>query len=135
MCRVYCDTCVYVDLFEGRKDRFRDLGEFALSLFRKIREKEYKLIISDWLLYEIKKLNHEENFNDFLKQFEDESLIKVERSNEDERKARQLSPSNFPDAMHVILAKKADAIYLVTRNIQDFAEFCKIIEIVTPESL
>jgi len=135
MCRVYCDTCVYVDLFEGRKDRFRDLGEFALSLFRKIREKEYKLIISDWLLYEIKKLNHEENFNDLLKQFEDESLIKVERSNEDERKARQLSPSNFPDAMHVILAKKADAIYLVTRNIQDFAEFCKIIEIVTPESL
>lgn len=135
MCRVYCDTCVYVDLFEGRKDRFRDLGEFALSLFRKIREKEYKLIISDWLLYEIKKLNHEENFNDFLKQFEDESLIKVERSNEDERKARQLSPSNFPDAMHVILAKKADAIYLVTRNIQDFAEFCKIIEIATPESL
>ena len=135
MCRVYCDTCVYVDLFEGRKDRFRDLGEFALSLFRKIREKEYKLIISDWLLYEIKKLNHEENFNDLLKQFEDESLIKVERSKEDERKARQLSPSNFPDAMHVILAKKADAIYLVTRNIQDFAEFCKIIEIATPESL
>lgn len=135
MCRVYCDTCVYVDLFEGRKDRFRDLGEFALSLFRKIREKEYKLIISDWLLYEIKKLNHEENFNDLLKQFEDESLIKVEISNEDERKARQLSPSNFPDAMHVILAKKADAIYLVTRNIQDFAEFCKIIEIATPESL
>jgi len=135
MCRIYCDTCVYVDLFEGRKDRFRDLGEFALSLFRKIREKEYKLIISDWLLYEIKKLNHEENFNDLLKQFEDESLIKVEISNEDERKARQLSPSNFPDAMHVILAKKADAIYLVTRNIQDFAEFCKIIEIATPESL
>jgi len=135
MCRVYCDTCVYIDLFEGRKDRFRDLGEFALSLFRKIREKEYKLIISDWLLYEIKKLNHEENFNDLLKQFEDESLIKVERSKEDERKARQLSPSNFPDALHVILAKKADAIYLVTRNIQDFAEFCKIIEIATPESL
>jgi len=135
MCRVYCDTCVYVDLFEGRKDRFRDLGEFALSLFRKIREKEYKLIISDWLLYEIKKLNHEENFNDLLKQFEDESLIKVERSKEDERKARRLSPSNFPDAMHVILAKKANAIYLVTRNIQDFAEFCKIIEIATPESL
>jgi len=135
MCRIYCDTCVYIDLFEGRKDRFRDLGEFALSLFRKVKEKEYKLIISDWLLYEIKKLNHEENFNDFLKQFEDESLIKVERSNEDERKARQLSPSNFPDAMHVILAKKADAIYLVTRNIQDFAEFCKIIEIATPESL
>jgi len=135
MCRVYCDTCVYVDLFEGRKDKFRDLGEFALSLFRKIREKEYKLIISDWLLYEIKKLNHEENFKDLLKQFEDEYLIKVERSKEDERKARQLSPSNFPDAMHVILAKKADAIYLVTRNIQDFAEFCKIIEIATPESL
>jgi len=25
MCRVYCDTCVYIDLFEGRKDKFRDL--------------------------------------------------------------------------------------------------------------
>jgi hypothetical protein len=135
MCRIYCDTCVYVDLFEGRKDKFRDLGEFALSLFRKVREKEYKLIISDWLLHEIRKLNHEENFNELIKQIEDEDLIKVERTKDDENKARQLSSSNFPDAMHVVLAKKANAIYLVTRNIQDFAEFCEIIEIATPESL
>jgi len=49
MCRIYCDTCVYIDLFEGRKDKFRDLGEFALNVFRQVREKKYTVVISDWL--------------------------------------------------------------------------------------
>lgn len=135
MCRIYCDACVYIDLFEGRKDRFRDLGEFALNVFRQVREKKYKLVISDWLLYELEKNEHQNNFRDLVSSFEKEHIINVERTYEDEQRARALSKTNFPDAMHVILAKKANAVYLVTRNIQDFAEFRDIIELVFPESL
>ena len=135
MCRIYCDTCVYIDLFEGRKDRFRDLGEFALSVFRQVRNKQYKLVISDWLLKELEKQDHHNNFRDLVKSFEAEHLINLELTSEDEKEARKLSSTNLPDAKHVILAKKANAIYLVTRNVQDFSEFRDIIEIVLPESL
>ena len=135
MTRIYCDTCVYIDLFEGRKDRFRDLGEFALSVFRKVKQKQYSLVISDWLLEEIKKQNHETHFVELIENLERDNVIQVERTKDDEAKARALSPGNYPDALHVILAQKGKAVYLVTRNIQDYAEFCKIIEIVFPESL
>ena len=132
---IYCDTCVYIDLFEGRKDKFRDLGEFALNVFRQVREKKYKLVISDWLLHELKKYDHEGNFNDLINSFEKNQLINIEKTPGDEQEARILSKTNFPDALHVVLAKKANAIYLVTRNVQDFVEFRDIIEIIFPESL
>ena len=136
MVRVYCDTCVYVDLFEGRKDRFRDLGEFALSFFNKVKDKQYKLVISDWIIEEFKKVSRNPSIIDeFIRDFEEEDLIKVQRDNNDEKKARKLSSSNFTDALHIVLAKKANAIILVTRNIQDFAEFQDLIEITVPESL
>ncbi len=135
MCRIYCDTNIYIDLFEGRKDRFRDLGEFALSVFRKVREKRYKLVVSDWLIDELKKYDHETNFLELLDSFEKSSTLKVETTKEDKNKARALFSKNYPDALHVILAKKANAIYLVTRNLQDFSEFREIIEITLPESL
>jgi predicted nucleic acid-binding protein len=134
MCRIYCDTNIYIDLFEGRTDRFRDLGEFALSVFRQVRDKKYKLVISDWLLQELTKYNHDKNFKELLATFEKDHILKIETTKEDKDKARALS-KNYPDALHVILAKKANAIYLVTRNLQDFSEFRDIIEITLPESL
>jgi predicted nucleic acid-binding protein len=124
-----------VDLFEGRKKKFRDWDEFALNVFRKVREKRYKLIISDWLLDELKKRNHDQNFNELIKTFEKENIIQVEVTPEDKKEARVLSSSNYPDALHVVLAKRANAIYLVTRNLKDFEEFRDIIEIVLPQSL
>ncbi|MBD3304392.1 hypothetical protein GF343_04555 [Candidatus Woesearchaeota archaeon] len=50
------------------------------------------------------------------------------------KKARVLS-SNYPDALHVVLAKKANAVYLVTRDIHYFTEFRDVIEISLPQSL
>lgn len=135
MDKLYVDTNIYRDLFEGRKDKFRDLGEFALNVFRKIREGQYSLVISDWVIEELRKGNHEDRINEFIKSFESDKVIKIVRTDEDEKQARDLSKSNYPDALHVILAKKGNAIYLVTRNIQDFAEFRNLIEIKIPEEL
>lgn len=135
MDKIYCDTCVYIDLFEGRHDRFNCWDEFALSLFNRVREKEYTLVISDWLLEELKKRDHDETFTNFIKEFEKNNLIRVETTAEDRKKARALSSSNYPDALHVVLAKKADAVYLVTRDIHYFSEFRDVIEISLPQSL
>lgn len=133
--RIYVDTNVYKDLFEGRKDRFRDLGEFALFTFRQVREGKYQLVVSDWVIEEFKRYCDEQVINRFLDDFKQEQVIRIVKTQEDEQKAQKLSSNNYSDALHVVLAKKGDCIYLVTQNIKHFAEFSDLIEVVLPESL
>lgn len=133
MDKIYVDTNVYLDLFLGRKDRYLPLDEFALCAFDKIKKGKYALVISDWVIEELIKHCNEKIINDFLRNFN--GVIQIKRTSEDEDSARKLSPTNYPDALHVILAKKENCFYLVTRNLRDFAEFQEIIEIVTPEYL
>lgn len=133
--RIYCDTCVYRDLFEGRKGRWLDFGEVALNVFKQVKDKKYNLVISSWVIDEFKKYKNEKILLDFIKTFEEQSIIRIEKTKEDEDQARKLSKTNYPDALHIILAKKANAIYLVTRNIDDFSEFRHLIEITKPELL
>ena len=135
MLKIYVDTNVYMDLFGGRKDKFRDLGEFALNVFRKVREGHYCLVISDWVIDEFQKFRDPKEIERLLEGLKEEHLVRVTTTPQDKKEARELSANNFPDALHVVLAKKANCIYLVTRNIQDFAEFQKYIEIVIPEEL
>lgn len=133
MLKIYVDTNVYLDLFKGRTAKFMDLGDFAGNLFIKIREKEYQLVISDWVFEEFCKYENKKYLQKLISDFTE--VIMIERTSEDEKKARKLSQTNFPDALHVVLAKKGEAVYLVTRNIQDFIEFQQVIEIATPEYL
>ncbi|MFH1916047.1 MAG: hypothetical protein ABIJ21_02170 [Nanoarchaeota archaeon] len=129
--KIYCDTNVYIDLFEARKDRFRDLGEFALSVFVKVRNAEHVLVVSDWLETELEKFGHKGNFRELIADLNPEWVVAGQK---DRNAARKLS-SNFPDALHVMLAVKAGASCLVTRDVQDFAEFQDLILIAFPESL
>ena len=124
-----------MDLFAGRKDKFRDLGEFALNVFRKVREGHYCLVISDWVVDEFKKFRDPKEIERLLEGLKTEHLVRITTTSEDKKEARRLSTNNFPDALHVVLARKANCIYLVTRNIQDFAEFQNYIEIKIPEEL
>jgi len=57
--KIYCDTCIYRDVFEGRKGRWIDFGEVALNVFRQVKSKEFTLIISDWVIDEFKKYKDE----------------------------------------------------------------------------
>jgi predicted nucleic acid-binding protein len=133
--RIYCDTCIYRDVFEGRKGRWIDFGEVALNVFRQVKSKEYTLVISDWVIDEFKKYKDEKILLDFIEKFEKDSVILIERTKQDEEEARKLSKDNYPDALHVILAKKEGAICLVTRDVDYLMEFRDLIEITRPELL
>jgi predicted nucleic acid-binding protein len=118
--KIYCDANIYLDLFENRKDRLRDLGEFAHQLLRRTLECEFDLIISDWLLFELKQYVKVETLTEFLEQYKQKNkIIKVAHTPEDIRQAKLIS-SHYQDALHQILAKRGGAKYLVTRNVQDF---------------
>lgn len=135
--RIYCDTCIYLDLFEGRKDYLRPLDEFAYQIFRRVENGEFTLIISDHLLYELKNnLDDESKITELLEPLNKKGkIIKVTKTREDILKAKEISQENWKDALHAILANKAKAVYLLTRNIKDYADCKHLVEIKFPENI
>jgi len=132
---LYCDTNFYIDYLENRKDRLRPLGSFAFELLRRTIECEFKIIISDFVITELERYVKEEKIKDVLHSLKKaKKLVRIFKSKEDMKKARKLS-KNKADALHAILAKKAKAEYIITRNLKDFAEFSHLVNSILPESI
>ncbi len=61
-------------------------------------------------------------------------VVKVEHNEKDLDKAKKMS-EHFQDALHVLLAIKANAEIIVTRNLRDFLPYSNLIKIKLPENL
>ena len=132
--KVYCDTNIFIDYLDERTDRLRPLKDFAFEFFSKGWNCAFKLIISDWLLKELRRNLKEEQIEEILDRFkEKDKLIEIKEEKGDREKARKISTENWDDALHAILANKAGADYLATRNIKDFIGCEKLVEVVLPE--
>lgn len=133
--KIYCDTNFYIDYLENRTDKLRPLGSFAFELLRRTVECEFKIIISDFVISELEKYIKEERIKELLITLEKaKKLLVILKSNKDIQKARRLS-KNKSDALHAVLAKKADAEYIVTRNLKDFEEFSHLVRPILPENI
>lgn len=133
---IYVDANVYINFFKWEYDRWRCLGELAIMMFNRILEGEFHLAISDFLIYELKLHVDSKIVDDFLKQFKEKNLlIEVQSTEEDKNQAKEIA-EHYQDPLHAILAKKAKAKYLITRDLQGFPVSChELVEIRTPESL
>jgi len=133
---LYIDANVYINFFKWEYDRWRCLGEMALGVFNRILDGEFKLVISDHLLFELKKHVDEKVVDEYLQKFKDKNLIiKINKTREDINEAKQIS-SHYHDPLHAILARKAKAQYLITRDLLGYPPPCReFIEVLYPESL
>lgn len=135
--RIYCDTNIYLDLLLGRKDYLRPLDEFAYQIFKRVEKGEFTLIISDHLLYELESnLDDTRRITELLQSLNDKGrIIKISKTRDDVLKAKQISKEHWKDALHAILANRAKAVYLLTRNISDYSGCQHLVEIKFPESI
>ncbi|MBW3006256.1 PIN domain-containing protein, partial [Candidatus Woesearchaeota archaeon] len=118
--KVYCDTNIFIDYLDEREDNIRPLQEFAFIFFSRGWNCAFKLIISDWLLDELRRHLTEEQINRVLNNFkEKDKLIFIKEALGDRQKARNIS-KHWDDALHAILANKANADYLATRNLKHY---------------
>ena len=125
-----------MDFFEGRSDYLRPLDEFAFQIFKRVENGEFTLIISDHLLYELRNHIEEKKIIELLQPLTEKGrIIKVFKTREDILKAKEISKEKWKDALHAILANKAKAVYLLTRNIQDYAGCEHLVEIKFPENI
>ncbi len=123
-----------------RKDKMRPLGEFAFQLLKRTFECEFEIIISDWVIKEInKQIDDKLLFLELINKLENlNKLIKVSKSTAVEKEALVLvekSKTHLADALNIILAERAEAEYLVTRNVKDFPSRYGKLKIVFPDNI
>ncbi len=132
--KVYCDTNIFIDYFDERTDRLRPLKDFAFEFFSNGWNCKFNLIISDWLLKELRNNLKEEQIQEILDRFrKKDKLIFIKEEKGDREKARNISKENWDDALHAILANKAEVDYLATRNIKHYVGCEELVKIVLPE--
>lgn len=132
--KLYVDTNVWLDHLENRSDRIRPLGEFAFSLFKRALECEHELVISDFALEELSRFTSIDSVQQIFWLFKkSKKLVVVKALSEDKVMARHRS--NFPDALHAIIARREQCDYIVTRNIEDFIPFFDLIQPILPENV
>lgn len=123
--KLYIDTCVYKDYF-GLNDISPIL---AIKLFAKIKRNNHILIVSTRVFQEFSKYDDVVKVKEFLRNFKYE-LIRYDEK--DKLDANNLSKTNYPDALHVVLAKKSEASFIITRNLKDFYPIIKDIDVKHP---
>lgn len=133
MDKVYCDANVFIDYFHERSDYIRPLKDLAFNFFSKGWNCAFKLVVSDWLLTELRKHLKEEQIEDILSEYRKKGkLIEITEEKGDRDKAGSMS-EHWQDALHAILANKAGADFLATRNVRDYEGYEKLVKIVFPE--
>jgi predicted nucleic acid-binding protein len=135
MTKLYIDTNVIIDLIDDRENEFgENLVEHASRLFTEAILCKYNLILSDWLLVELNKYVIPESIR-MLFVLSKKKIIHQKICDEDKIKASQLSPEHSDDALHIVLAEKANADIIVTSNTAHFNNIRTIIPIKKPTYL
>ena len=135
--RYYIDTCIWRDYYEGRADRLRPLGEWALAFFNMVIEEKHIIVYSEFVVEELRGRYNQSQIKDIFRLIETEGLLqKAEISVAEVKEAVRISKERklvFGDTLHAVVAKKEGCI-LVTRDYH-FIELWDIVEIKKPEEL
>ncbi len=133
MAKLYLDTNIIIYAIGDSKNLFgKDISSSARKLLFEASKCKHYIIISDWTLKELELKNKLEDAS-FLLELLKKKTINIKKTEEDEAIAKEQNPNNVQDQLHCILAKKAGANYLVTRNVNDF-KHC-ILPVIKPEQL
>ena len=134
--RYYIDTCIWIDYFENRKDRFRPLGEWAILLINKIIANEDIILYSNLTLEELSTVHRHFKAEMLFEIVPAELLIKIIVSGPELQEAikrARLLHTPLKDTIHAIVARDNKAI-LVTRD-KHFLLIEIDVEIKRPEEL
>lgn len=125
--KIYVDTCVYLNIF--KEERKFNHYEFSFEFFKRLKQEDHTLLVSDWLENQIKIKGFIKEFNEFVATFPNVEKILVT----DDIKEKGSKFTEREDAIHALIAIENHADVLVTRNFPDFLPFENQIKIELPE--
>ena len=130
--RLYVDTNVYlyyIGFNEGYG--FIDYKEISTRFFAKVLDKNYEVVLSDWVKEELIKVLKRENLDlsVFEELFTNLNIVPFSYTYEDIDLSKKLNSNNWQDMLHIILAKKSNSLIIITENIRDFKNYVKNIDL------
>lgn len=128
--RYYLDTSIWLDFLEGRDEPDFPKSSLAKELVNKIIKEGNKIIYSDLILIELRKIGYSKYDLEYMFAPLRKNLVFMEATPKQVGKGRDLSfKRNVPkaDAIHALIARDNNAI-LVTLD----KHFQKLIEIIKP---
>jgi len=133
--KLYIDTNILIYGIEESKNLYgKDISHSAAKLFTEAISCKYQIIISSWTMNELLQKRKIEDTKMLFTLIE-KKIIKVFHTEEEITKAKAINPNHFQDELQGMLALKANADYIVTRNVSDFMNFQDRIQVVKPEHL
>ena len=132
---LYLDTNIFLDVVQNRINKQgKDIATPAAKLLLEALACKYYIAISTWTLKQIYNQLKVEEINMLFSMIR-KKIIPVNYDSLDIQNAKQISATNFDDALHIILAEKLGVDFIVTRNIDDFLKIGSNIPIRRPEEL
>lgn len=135
---IYLDTNIYLDWLEGRTDRLRPLGEFAFSIIKRAISCEFEIVVSDLILFELKRHAKAKDVLDMLSLLSKKNkIVKAECLDEVRSEAKRIGAEtgvHWQDVAHALIAREASAECLITRDAHLFG-LSGIIETKFPENV
>jgi predicted nucleic acid-binding protein len=134
MTLLYIDTNIFIDAIKNRQNTLgKDIAEPAAKMFFEAISCKFYLAISTWALEQVYLNVSIEETKMLLKMIEKKIKL-VKYDDADKKKANELAPDNFEDAMHVVLAEKSKADFIITRDVH-FLKIDTNIPIRRPENV
>jgi len=135
----YFDTCIWRDYYEDRMGiKGRPLGKYAAKLFMKILKNKDKILFSDSLIWELRKMYNEDEITEILTVLMiNKTLIKINITKEEYKEAEKLSDERnlpFIDCLNAIQARNYNAV-MITQDKHFFEKLFDVVESLRPDDI
>lgn len=131
---LYLDTNILIYAIEDSKNPWgKDLSDSSVRLLGDVLSCKHHVIISSWTLEELRNTKRLEQAMPLLHMLK-KKTTKIYYTQQEKETAKRLNP-HFQDELHGILALRAKATHIVTRDIAGFRHFKNRISVVRPEEL
>lgn len=129
--KVYVDTCVYVNFFEGTDRK----SLLAFDFFSKGWNCAFELVVSDWVRSELKREGFDSEYPLLFERFKSKNKLHFVEHTEEELKLAKSKSSHWQDYLHYLIAKKAGCDKIVTYDAGFISSLSPIFDIVHPENI
>lgn len=130
MVKIYVDTCVYVDLFEGGRK-----SALAFTFFSKGWNCAFELVVSDWVRSELKRKELDSEYPLLFNQFKFKNKLHFIEHTEEELKEAKLKSAHWQDYLHYLIAKKSGCAKIITFDKDFISSLSPIFDIDCPENI
>ena len=109
---IYLDTNIWLDYIQERKGKYLDLQDFACRILNRTLSCEFNILVSDIVLFELRKVCSTTFLHDFKKK------LVFCRTQECHKQLARSIDIHYPDNVHVAIAITQNCAMIVSNDLE-----------------